>query len=167
MSTNQLYHHGVLGMKWGVRRFQNKDGTLTSAGKSRYSDGEQRESFLQKRKRHKQEKRWYSDNKRGISDSENRYGDEYDRTESGKAKLKEYKKGIRKMYSGRDWTDEDDRKFSTTEKEYLKSQQKYQAEKLIKELGEENFAIYVSKGRVERGKDYVAEYIEQWKLHTV
>lgn len=71
------------------------------------------------------------------------------------------------MYSGRDWTDEDDRKFSTTEKDYLKSQQKYKAEKLIKELGEENFAIYVSKGRVERGKDYAAAYIEQWKLHTV
>ena len=32
---NELYHHGVKGMKWGVRRFQNKDGTLTNLGKSR------------------------------------------------------------------------------------------------------------------------------------
>lgn len=32
----ELYHHGILGMKWGVRRFQNKDGSLTSAGKKRY-----------------------------------------------------------------------------------------------------------------------------------
>lgn len=31
-----LMHHGILGMKWGVRRFQNEDGTLTSAGKTRY-----------------------------------------------------------------------------------------------------------------------------------
>ena len=30
---NTLQHHGVLGQKWGVRRFQNRDGTLTSAGK--------------------------------------------------------------------------------------------------------------------------------------
>ena len=33
---NELYHHGVVGMKWGVRRYQNKDGSLTNAGKRRY-----------------------------------------------------------------------------------------------------------------------------------
>lgn len=30
-----LYHHGIKGMRWGVRRYQNKDGTLTAAGKRR------------------------------------------------------------------------------------------------------------------------------------
>ena len=34
----ELYHHGILGQKWGVRRFQNKDGSLTAAGKRRRSE---------------------------------------------------------------------------------------------------------------------------------
>lgn len=33
-----LAHHGILGMKWGIRRYQNKDGTLTPEGRKRYGD---------------------------------------------------------------------------------------------------------------------------------
>ena len=36
MDNKELYHWGVKGMKWGVRRYQNADGSLTAAGKKRY-----------------------------------------------------------------------------------------------------------------------------------
>lgn len=38
-SSDELYHWGIKGQKWGVRNFQNKDGSLTPAGRERYGDG--------------------------------------------------------------------------------------------------------------------------------
>lgn len=34
-ASDELSHHGILGMKWGIRRYQNADGSLTNAGKKR------------------------------------------------------------------------------------------------------------------------------------
>ena len=36
LEIRELYHHGIKGQRWGIRRFQNEDGTLTEAGKARY-----------------------------------------------------------------------------------------------------------------------------------
>lgn len=48
--NTELYHWGIKGMKWGVRRYQNSDGSLTSKGKKRYSEDAYRAKKIKKKR---------------------------------------------------------------------------------------------------------------------
>lgn len=55
MQNNYIYHHGVKGQQWGIRRFENKDGSLTDAGKKRYGIDENGKQSKEGKKLQKQE----------------------------------------------------------------------------------------------------------------
>ena len=57
MPKDELYHHGIKGQKWGIRRFQNKDGSLTPDGKKRYDDNPA-QSKKEKKELQKAQKEW-------------------------------------------------------------------------------------------------------------
>lgn len=61
-----IQHYGVLGMKWGVRRYQNSDGTLTAAGKKRKQKQETKAAI----KAEKKDRATASKNRRQLSDEE-------------------------------------------------------------------------------------------------
>lgn len=91
-----LVHHGILGQKWGVRRYQNPDGTYTELGKERYSDntdykshgGTLKKNTIVGRMTNNYEDRTY-DNKKYVShlpedheEWKKYFEDEYDKTYS-------------------------------------------------------------------------------------
>lgn len=55
---NELYHHGIKGQKWYIRRFQNEDGTLTEAGKARYKNYDKEIDDLYKNKKLSEDERY-------------------------------------------------------------------------------------------------------------
>ena len=62
---NTLEHHGIKGQRWGIRRYQNPDGTLTPEGKSRYSNGNYKSLISKKDKAYNLDK-WGQDEDNNV-----------------------------------------------------------------------------------------------------
>lgn len=66
MEGDFLSHHGIKGQKWGIRRYQNPDGTLTEEGQKRYGSVENLDDDIER----KAEKKWKKSDANKISDEE-------------------------------------------------------------------------------------------------
>lgn len=106
VNTDELTHHGIKGMRWGIRRYQNKDGSLTKAGQRRYKkelEAIRKEEAVLKNRKATAAKLAKLDARRKAIDDGNRELDGDD--ESKKTKTSEPKPAVKK--SVKDMTDEE------------------------------------------------------------
>lgn len=125
MKDDSLEHHGIKGQKWGVRRYQNPDGTLTSDGKKRYGkmSGEKLYKTLKKQvqskraEQHGQSNRWMSqlsigENSKRLIEDKRQKRKEYESSDA----YKEWEKKVDKL-SKEEYDDTYDDRFESLMKE--------------------------------------------------
>lgn len=89
----ELYHYGIKGQKWGIRRYQNEDGSVTEVGKKRYSAGKlgsELNKADRKLAKFKMKEAVYSHKQKKAENRNNEKG-----AERNKSKAKEYKELIK------------------------------------------------------------------------
>lgn len=84
-SESELYHHGIIGQKWGIRRYQNEDGSLTDEGRLRYNGtkGQERLAKDIKRELNRIDKNTANDRRR-LNDAQNQFLKDYKKARSVK-----------------------------------------------------------------------------------
>lgn len=164
MSDIWLAHHGIKGQKWGVRRFQNKDGSLTAAGKKRYGEDSP----------NRQLKKKYAKTRDELDSAWKQRSDEYSSLDE--AKMKELDERSQKI-SGMDYWDA----WDAAEKEYLKDRENFKYEgslyEKMNQLDEDTYDKYKEKEDEikiryddkfrEIGEQFVDEYMNTKKVSKI
>lgn len=121
-SENHLSHYGIIGMKWGIRRFQNPDGTLTSEGRERYYGKGETDKFAKDLRNYKAigysglvnnyarisntvQMKSIASNMRRLWEEAKGFRKKTDQTENNFFKRKDFSKWVRKAAEA-DWKEE-------------------------------------------------------------
>ena len=126
-----LYHHGIKGQKWGLRRWQNEDGSLTPAGREHYGYGEARTKLYNAKQAYKQAKR---ESNKAYNKAYN-YSSYHPLTQfMGKKAKAESNKRWEDFYEKNKKEDEARKAFKEAKKEYKNSEEYKQAKDKAKKI---------------------------------
>lgn len=160
MNEYELYHHGILGMHWGIRRYQNPDGSLTAAGKQRYStDGDFAKKYDSNRKM--DQKSYELSRQAQVHKKKSEY---YDQESTKAANYSE-----KKMWKYADKSYDENKKYKElkNDSEYLKSDFKSDTAKaffLVGSLGSIPATYFVNR---QMGKDRALSFIDSLALSPI
>ena len=159
----ELTHHGILGMRWGVRRYQNKDGTLTAKGKKRYNSEmeklKQEEKVLKNKQRTQNKLNKLDAKKQEIENLKRKVSGKDDETETAKTVTKSLEKPKPKKIS------------EMTDEEIINKINRLRLEKTLKELSPEELSrgekftnevlMPAGKSLVNKAKDSLGDAISK------
>lgn len=154
-----LQHHGIKGQKWGVRRYQNEDGSLTPAGKKRYSNGDLAyKDFKKAIRRQRGEKlgqsnRWMSGH--GIGEKSDRLFQEADKKRQEYENSPQYKQWLKKYDNYYKVSERKLQNGQITVEEFDRGGDEIWKQRPKKNFNDPRESVYVV------GKGYANNYIER------